>query len=84
MASEVAIVFQGYDLFDWKTAFDNVAFAVLMARRVPKSERPGVARRYLRAVGLEDHGEKYPQQLSGGQQQRVAIARTLAAIRPSS
>ncbi len=36
---------------------------------------------WLRAVGLDGHGQKYPHQLSGGQRQRVAIARTLA-VRP--
>jgi NitT/TauT family transport system ATP-binding protein len=38
----------------------------------------GQAARYLRMVGLEDAGDKFPSQLSGGMQQRVGIARAFA------
>jgi NitT/TauT family transport system ATP-binding protein len=33
---------------------------------------------YLRMVGLEDAGDKFPSQLSGGMQQRVGIARAFS------
>ena len=37
------------------------------------------ARKWLSAVGLDDHHKKLPNDLSGGQKQRVAIARALSA-----
>ena len=41
-------------------------------------QRREVARKWLSAVGLEDHHKKLPSGLSGGQKQRVAIARALS------
>jgi NitT/TauT family transport system ATP-binding protein len=74
-------LFQQYtkSLFPWRTALDNVGFAV--------EHRPGMWRRkvrdhakmFLDMVGLGGYAGHYPWQLSGGMQQRVAIARALAA-----
>jgi NitT/TauT family transport system ATP-binding protein len=73
-------LFQEYSrsLFPWRTALDNVAFAVEhqgMTRERARSH----SRRYLDMVGLGDFDRHYPWQLSGGMQQRVVIARALAA-----
>jgi NitT/TauT family transport system ATP-binding protein len=68
------MVFQGSDLFPWRTAIDNVAFG-LQVMGVPKAERLFRARHYLRMVGLEAFEKAWPHQLSGGMQQRVGIAR---------
>jgi NitT/TauT family transport system ATP-binding protein len=73
-------LFQDYSrsLFPWRTALDNVAFAVEhqgMSRARARSR----SRRYLDMVGLGDFARHYPWQLSGGMQQRVVIARALAA-----
>ncbi|CAN5543330.1 ABC transporter ATP-binding protein [soil metagenome] len=73
-----AVVFQGDDsLFDWLTARENVAFGLRM-QGMTRDEYAPIAARYLKMVGLADHGHKYPRQLSGGMRQRIQIARVLA------
>lgn len=66
-----AVMFQEPRLLPWKTALENI--------RAPlKKEHFPLADKYLSAVGLSDHGAKYPHELSGGMAQRVALARFLA------
>lgn len=76
-ALDRGIVFQGYALFPWRTALENVEFG-LETKEVPKSERDATARKYLSLVGLSAFEGRYPYELSGGMKQRVAIARALA------
>lgn len=71
-------VFQNYGLFANKTAKENVAEGLIVARKVPKVEAYARAVRLLERVGLGDKVDFYPSQLSGGQQQRVGIARAVA------
>jgi L-cystine transport system ATP-binding protein len=73
-----AFVFQNYNLFNNKTALENVTEGLIVARKVPKLEAIEIAKRALSKVGLLDRLNYYPSQLSGGQQQRVAIARAIA------
>jgi len=70
------MVFQEYSLFPWRTILDNVAFG-LELKGVSKMDRYEKARRYLKAVGLEEFENSYPHELSGGMKQRVAIVRAL-------
>lgn len=77
LASEVAMVFQGYNLYPHKTVLENVTFAPTKVLKVPKAEAEEAGRAYLERVGLTSKLNKYPDQLSGGQQQRVSIARAL-------
>jgi ABC-type sulfate/molybdate transport systems ATPase subunit len=73
----LGIVFQDPALLPWRTALDNVAFA-LIALGLPRAERRARARKMLAAVGLSTADmEKYSRQLSGGMRQRVALARAL-------
>jgi L-cystine transport system ATP-binding protein len=73
-----AFVFQNYNLFNNKTALENVTEGLITGRKVPRAEAEGRARAALLKVGLADRLDYYPSQLSGGQQQRVGIARAVA------
>lgn len=75
---KTAFVFQNYNLFQNKTAIQNVMEGLTVARKVPKEEARRIAQQALDKVGLEDRYDYYPSQLSGGQQQRVGIARAVA------
>ena len=67
----IGFVFQQYYLLNNLTVFQNVRVGANLANNSDCSE-------ILRELGLEDKGEKYPNELSGGEQQRVSIARALA------
>ena len=72
----IGFVFQHFHLLPKMTALDNVALPLLYAD-VPMKERRERATEALKAVGLEERMDFYPNQLSGGQCQRVAIARAI-------
>lgn len=75
---QTAMVFQSYNLFNNKTALENVMEGLVTARKVPRNEAEKLSIQVLDKVGLSDKYNSYPCQLSGGQQQRVGIARALA------
>ena len=76
------MVFQGYALLPWKSAFENIYLAVnAVFPHKSKAEKVSIVNEHLAMVGLADAADKKPQQLSGGMKQRVAIARALS-IRP--
>ena len=75
--SQVGVVFQGYQLFDQKTVYDNIAFPLRIHHYNEYDTRMRV-NELVEWVGLSDKVQSYPSQLSGGQRQRVAIARALA------
>ena len=72
----LGFVFQGFHLMPKLTALDNVALPLLYGN-VPVKERRERAAEALKAVGLEDRMNFFPNQHSGGQCQRVAIARAM-------
>ena len=72
----IGFVFQHFHLLPKMTALDNVALPQLYAD-VPLKERRERAAEALKAVGLEQRMDFFPNQLSGGQCQRVAIARAM-------
>jgi NitT/TauT family transport system ATP-binding protein len=71
------VVFQEFSLFPWKSAVENIIFA-LKCKGVPSREHIGIAKKYLNYVGLKGFDNAKPHELSGGMKQKVAIARTLA------
>jgi polar amino acid transport system ATP-binding protein len=78
LRAEVGMVFQLFNLFQHRTALDNVVLPQVVVRRRSRAEALRRARELLARVGIGDRADHYPAQLSGGQQQRVAIARALA------
>lgn len=72
----IGFVFQSFHLLPKMNALDNVALPLLYAG-VPLKERRERAAEALKAVGLEERMNFFPNQMSGGQCQRVAIARAM-------
>ena len=78
LRKKTGFVFQNYNLFQNKTALQNVTEGLIIARKTPREQAMEIAMGALSKVGLADRAQSYPSQLSGGQQQRVAIARAIA------
>ncbi len=78
--SDAALVFQGFALYPWLTAADNIRVALEAG-----GAGPAEARRRTDAamamVGLSGFAGAYPRELSGGMKQRIGIARALAVDR---
>lgn len=76
------VVFQGYALLPWMTAYENVYLAIDSVKpNLPEHTKKQVVEEHLAMVGLTAAAHKKITQISGGMKQRVAIARALA-IRP--
>ena len=76
--TEVAFIFQFYNLLGEMTALENAMMPALL-QRLPAAEARERATLALQEVGLGDRTGHRPGELSGGEQQRVAIARALVA-----
>ena len=76
-----AFVFQDLALMPWASVIRNVAFG-LELRKVAKSEREDIARKYIKQVGLDGFENSFPHELSGGMRQRVGLARALSVDSP--
>jgi NitT/TauT family transport system ATP-binding protein len=74
---ERAFVFQDFALMPWANVMRNVGFGLELRGR-SKTERQGIAEKYIEAVGLKGFEHSYPHELSGGMRQRVGLARALA------
>lgn len=75
---KLAMVFQQFNLFERRTALENVKEGLVIVKKMTDQEATAIAREELRKVGLSDRENHYPRHLSGGQKQRVALARALA------
>ncbi len=73
---DIAMVFQNYALYPYKTVYDNIAFPLQM-RKVPKTEIKKRVLRVTTMLGLNELLQRKPGQLSGGQKQRVALGRAV-------
>lgn len=73
----VAMVFQHFGLFPWKTVRENIGYGLRVQGR-PAVEIEAAVKKYVKMVSLEGFEQAYPYQLSGGMQQRCGLARALA------
>ena len=73
---DIAMVFQNYALYPHMTVFDNIGFALKLAKR-PKDEIQARVGEAARLLELTDQLGKKPGELSGGQRQRVAMGRAI-------
>lgn len=71
-AENIGFIFQFYNILPTLTVLENVE----LVKDIVKSGND--SREAIKAVGLEQHMNKFPNQLSGGEQQRVSIARAIA------
>ncbi len=72
----IAMVFQSYALYPHMTVYENVGFALKLAK-IGKDERDEKIREAARILQMEHLLDRKPAQLSGGQRQRVAIGRAI-------
>jgi multiple sugar transport system ATP-binding protein len=73
---DIAMVFQNYALYPHMKVRENMAFALMLAKR-PQSEIDKRVGEAASILGLEPYLDRYPRQLSGGQRQRVAMGRAI-------
>jgi len=73
----IGMVFQDFRLMEERSAFDNVAFAMIVTGASRKDIRKRVPH-VLGLVGLQDKAKTRVCDLSGGEQQRVGLARAIA------
>jgi len=71
-ARNIGFIFQFYNILPTLTVLENVE----LIKDIINNDVN--AKEAIKAVGLEKHMNKFPNQLSGGEQQRVSIARAIA------
>ncbi len=74
---KIGMVFQDFRLFQDKTAYENVAFAMRVVG-TPSREIKQRVPALLRIVNMDAKADHRPGELSGGEQQRIALARAIA------
>ncbi len=73
---DIAMVFQNYALYPHMSVFDNIGFALKLAK-VPKAEIAERVQKAADILDLSEYLDRKPGQLSGGQRQRVAMGRAI-------
>ena len=73
---KVGIVFQNYELFSRKTAYENIAY-IMEIMGVQDKEIKRDVNEVLKIVGLFDRANSFPEEFSEGEKQRLAIGRAM-------
>ncbi len=73
---DLAMVFQSYALYPHMSVYENMSFALKLAKVDPAVIREKV-QRAATTLNLTSYLERTPKELSGGQRQRVAIGRAI-------
>ena len=77
--SVLGFIFQSFNLLPVLTAYENIEYPLVMIKNISQSLRSKAVQTVLKAVGIMEQKDKFPDQLSGGQKQRVAVARAVAS-----
>ena len=78
---QIGFIFQGYNLIQALTAYENVELP-LIYQNISPFKRRDMVMDAMERVGVADRYKHHPSEMSGGQQQRVAIARAIATRPP--
>jgi multiple sugar transport system ATP-binding protein len=73
---DLAMVFQSYALYPHMNVYQNMSFALKLAKQDPARIKQKVERA-AKILNLEPYLQRMPRELSGGQRQRVAIGRAI-------
>ncbi|MBI4439697.1 ABC transporter ATP-binding protein [Candidatus Woesearchaeota archaeon] len=73
---KIGIIFQNFELFPWKTVFENIAFGLRLHSTGEKEIKKRVMD-YIKSMELNGFENYYPRQLSEGMKERVGLARTI-------
>ena len=74
---KIGIVFQDFQLFQDRNAYENIKFVMDSTGWIDKTKINDRINYLLEKVGLANKSKNYPYELSGGEQQRLVIARAL-------
>ena len=77
MRKKFGVLFQDGALFGSMNLLDNVAFPLRQHTDKGEDEIEDIVNRRLTEVGLQDSGDKMPNELSGGMRKRAGFARAL-------
>jgi NitT/TauT family transport system ATP-binding protein len=72
----IGMVFQRDALLEWRSVEKNILLPIEFKKKSAAAYREKM-QGLLRLTGLQDFGNRYPQELSGGMRQRAAICRAL-------
>ena len=73
---DLAMVFQSYALYPHMSVYENMSFALKLAK-VDKQVIDEKVQNAARILNLTQYLQRTPKELSGGQRQRVAIGRAI-------
>ena len=73
---DLAMVFQSYALYPHMSVYENMSFALKLAK-APEAQIREKVERAAQILNLTPYLQRTPKELSGGQRQRVAIGRAI-------